>query len=484
MGLKFNSTLKVLTSVSGGIRLALNPYLGIIHRFDDMEDIRGFYSEARKGWVISERPDYSSGGWGSGSTGDRDGSYTYENARQLLTVIGARIWEVNIDVENLSNLSVFESLQKKTDKIVALKKRARQLGLNPDLTDFEKTGLKVRDGTSHYDKVLNQGRGINPAETVEKYENAVAVFLNGKGKATVIDSYRIEKNSVHLDKTLVAFRSKEGKVILNSQSLPCSEFERKVLGGQSIIQKKIREVASLSIPLNVLDSAGLKLNETRVIESGPEETFEIKGQDRHFTGSLLLENSGRKFLMDLDRREVEHGIWNPFFCEVDSKSDSIKSAYDSMTPEEVKTAQKNGVPVLRQGEWFFIDTGKSIEIGKGEAFSWETEENKTKFGVLRSQISHGKGRPNTLFRVQNHTDKSLNGLVCGIVEHSGREHAPLNLGGTVKEFHGHNHTSELKETELKYVHTSLDDGESMTLKLWKVVPNTTVSNFTIQGDVD
>ena len=433
--------------------------------------------------MISERPYYSTGGWGSGASGDREGAYVFDLCMSILKSINANIVTVNTtDVSDLDNLL---SMERKLKKIKALKSKALKLGLNPDFSDLEKEGLKF---SSYYDKHnkpnVKSGKGENPSAIVSKLETAARVFLDAKGASVKIDGYTVTPSSVKFKDTLVAFRTSENKIVLNSQQLSVSSFESRVLGGQSIIQKTVRSLADLSIPLNVLESANLKLNETKVLEKGPEEDFTFGGENRHFTGALLLENSGRKFLMDLDRREIEHGIWNPFFCEVDSKSRTIEEAYDSMIPAKVKEAMSKGIKVLRQGEWFFIKTDKTVKVGENQYFRWESNENRDSFGVHTARISHGKGRPNTLLIVKNSQDESMNGLVCGVVEHSGREHKPLSLGGTVSKFSGYHDSRGLRTSELTSNPYSIDEGESMTLDLWEVHGNTTVSNFTIQGDVD
>mgnify|MGYP001244623321 CR=1 FL=1 len=486
MGIKYNTIQNVLKARSGGFHLALAYDLGIIHDEQDLENIHGFYSETKQGWVIRKRPYYSTGGWGSGSSGDRSGHYIYDCVSLILRVIGATIFETN--AEDISDLANLAAMQEKTNKILKLKAEAKKLGLNPRLSDLEGSGLKFEKCKNHYDdetKPLNKGKGFNPEETFNSYKSAVEVFLAGKGKTAKVDQYRISSSEIYLGETLVAFKTSEGKIVLNSQRLNCSDFESKVLGGQSIVQKLVREASSLSVPLNVLASAGLKLAETKVVEQGPEEDFTIGGQEMHFTGAMLLENSGRKFLMDLDRREVEHGIWNPFFCEVSKDAKSIAEAYESMIPESVKTAMKNGVEVLRQGEWFFIDSGKTLKLDKDQVHTWESDETKEKLCAVRSQIAHGKGRPNTLYIVRNHEDASLNGLACGVVEHTGREHAPLCLGGKIFEEENRYDAKNPKIIEKELTPKShFYIAESFELRLWTVVPNTTVSNFTIQGDID
>ncbi len=176
-----------------------------------------------------------------------------------------------------------------------------------------------------------------------------------------------------------------------------------------------------------------------------------------------MENSGRKFLMDIDREEIQHGIFNAFFVEVNSNVNSISQAYDSMKPQVVKDAEEKGIEVRRQGEWFFIKTEETLKIKDDLVYSstWslDREETKPKQYLLHSNVSHGKGRPNSLLKPIGFNE--LDQYVCGVVKHSGREHKDLDLG--VKE---------------------IERSEMSQYDLWILVPNTTVSNFTISGEVD
>jgi len=281
---------------------------------------------------------------------------------------------------------------------------------------------------------------------------------------------------------------------MNSEVLRISHFESEFMGGQSLLQAEVRKLAGLSIPFNVLRSAELDPEKIKIIEQGPEETFEIKRDlttrhltTRHFTGAVLLENEGRKFFLDVDRREIQHKIFNAFFVEVNSNVNSIAEAYDSMKPQEVKDAEAAGIEVLRQGEWFFIPTENYIEFSQSQVFRWgpmDKESIQFPQRVEFAQISHGRGRPNSLMRPVGFGPE-LDSLVLGQVTHSGREHAPLDLetfcfreeeGGWKPDSvhspsNGERNSEQVKATRYR-------------ARLYRVVGNTTVSNFTIQGDVD
>lgn len=456
----------VLSRGVGNRRVILDYDAGLVYKFNSPDKILAVY-DTQRGWVCLEQPSYYRGGWGNSSSGDADGHYTVENAHALVKAIGGRLYSVNSnefhDPKVLAEIN--KGIEKNNELIKIHNALAKKLGreLNHDLLTPEFTKYrKENDGKSR--------KGTDPIKTARSYESSVQVFLQRKGKTVKIDDYKISVNQIVQGKTIVAFRDSKGDIFMNSQVLNITHFEREFMGGQSLIQAEVRKAAKYSIPLNVLESANLKLNETRVLEQGPESDHRIYGvnkwgqrnssldQDRHFTGALLLENSGRKFLMDIDREEIKHGIFNAFFVEVERKVKTIAEAYESMKPQEVRDAESKGLKVERQGEWFFIQTDETVTVRKEDVNTWFDKDVDKQ--VHRFDVSHGKGRPNRLYRPVGFGD--LDKLVCGTVTHTGREHRDLDLGS----------------------HAAGKNGEFTVFKLWKLVPNATISNFTITGDID
>lgn len=158
---------------------------------------------------------------------------------------------------------------------------------------------------------------------------------------------------------------------------------------------------------------------------------------RHFTGSRLFtlektegnESKTCFFLMDIDRNEIEHGIFNPFLVELNSPVKTISESYQSLKPLEVIDAEKNKLEVLRQGEWFLIKTDL-VPI------KYDSE------GYIRT----GQNRPNI---AEKYAEQNEMKLVSGRLSHSGREHKDLFL-------------------------------ESW----YQVVPNTSVQSWQLSGDID
>jgi hypothetical protein len=453
---------RVLTCGSGVRRAVLDFDAKLVYKYDDPSNIIAV--GAQNQWFILSRPYYSSGGWGSGASGNPDGGHLNENSYFLLQSIEAKINRV--DLPDFITQKAMNLLIKKVDLIKKKEASLKKAGLTFHVSYPDYSG-KVEFSKDSI------GFGIDPFNLIDKLESGIKVFTENKGEKIKIDSYLFTKSCVFQGKTVVAFRDTKGQIFMNSQVLTVSGFEKVFYGNESIVQKEIRKIAKYSIPLNVLESAKLNLQDTKILESGQSEDFNIKTSAysetirRHFTGALLLENHGKKFLMDIDRQEIENQIFNVFFCEVDSKSKTISEAYESMMPDEVKQAISKGIEVKRQGEWFFIKTDKTLEIVGKNVRSWLNTKDKkdttTKF-VSRFDIKHGKGRPNSFYKPVNCGD--LDSLVCGLVKHSGREHKDLDLGvfKDIKEVGFH----EISFETLALYH----------LVLWKLVPNTTVSNFT------
>ena len=478
---------KVLTCGRGDRRAVLCFDSGLVYQYDDPSNITAQYAPKLNAWVKLKRPYYNAGGWGRSSSGPVDEAYLIYNTESLLSSIDAAVYELNQE-SWLTNTDIIQynkrakEQNKDIQRMAMAKKYKHSVNEFPVLKPIE-LSEKMNSGSG--------GKGTDVFTAIKEMENAVNVFISGKGPQTNVATYRINSKIVIQGNTTVAYRAKNGDIVMNSQVLSLTGFERAFLSGESIIQNTIKSKAKVSIPFNVLESAGLKLNETKIIEQGPEETFQIKKvnhysndtETRHFTGYLILENAGRKFFMDIDRIEIKHGIFNVFFVEIDSKVKNYNEAYNSMKPDIVKTAENQGLKVLRQGEWFFIPTGEKAQVLERNIHSrlLRAEENNNLKDIMTLQhfhVSHGKGRPNGLFRpVFN--GQVINDTVCGIVTHSGREHRPLNLGYLNLE--NENHKPEIFEKGYSYHNTSTDRIE---VDLYKIVGNTTVSNFTITGDVD
>jgi len=128
------------------------------------------------------------------------------------------------------------------------------------------------------------------------------------------------------------------------------------------------------------EGAGMDLSKLEVIEwAGTERMIippvERRRQwsgdfyviDRHFAGATVVRVGDEYFLFDTDREELIHHGFNPFFTQLPHAVGSLEEAYAALMPDAVKQAVEDKLPVIRQGEFFFVpvddDTVREQMIG-------------------------------------------------------------------------------------------------------------------------
>jgi hypothetical protein len=334
------------------------------------------------------------------------------------------------------------------------------------------------------------------------------------------DSYSEHKETLT---DVIATTLPSGKVLGNASILPL--IGRTVSYGNEHKNRSVTKIQTLmeqrkefeSIPFSVFEEAKLNLATYTELDSTGEETVTRKVQNPewrswgenknrpqfieervHFMGARLFSVQSKmatmqnatspglgdrkiKFLFDIDRKEIDNKIFNPFLVQVPENGTpitSISQAYDCLMPNEVKDAIAKGQHVKRQGEWFFIPT----EVNPLAEIEKLTSEERTKYalallvkenhwdnavtemlgedlvekyekidqipagGVKRTTLKAGKNRPNYAEKGITTGGKSY---VTGKIEHSGREHKDMVLEG------------------------------------WHIaMPNTAIDSFTITGDID
>lgn len=240
------------------------------------------------------------------------------------------------------------------------------------------------------------------------------------------------------------------EIIGNSSSLGIPRLQRNVIPEQLELESIIP-----MIPFSSLKASGLKVSTYQKLDSTPHESVnvlvveyvrqellqkkieelskcsdisnikvETSGisylKDRHFTGAQFFsceDESGKrhKYLLDIDREEIKHGIFNAFMVKIAGEGvNSVKGAYDWLKPEAVKVAEAENVKVERQGEWFFV---------KVDNFSKDVET----MGQIETDqaLCVGNNRPNIVEKVIRGSDNKV--YCAGTVRHRGREHRDLNL---------------------------------------------------------
>lgn len=313
------------------------------------------------------------------------------------------------------------------------------------------------------------------------FEKAINSFLkNEKGKfgkyfslgnalvyRTIITTEYGESQKVGQD---IIARKINGSIVGNSSILPLigrsvSFGNERLNSSITEVQEKLGQIVTM-IPFSVFEEANLDLNQFEILERGKEEEvirkidnpkyksweeedMEKKGilefidENIHFTGASLFRVENAYYLFDIDREELKHKIFNPFLVKLPNEVETIKAAYDSLIPEEVK-GQKG---VIRQGEFFYIPVKiDKAFLEKQEVFGEEDNIELNTYSSRTFKIQAGNNRPNI---AQIGFNCNGNAFIKGIVRHSGREHRDVKL------------------------------------KNWyKVVPNTAIDSFTIEGDID
>ncbi len=157
-------------------------------------------------------------------------------------------------------------------------------------------------------------------------------------------------------------------VLVNSETLDL--VGRSVAYGNENRNDRLTEIQFLLrgegcpiIPLSrFLD---LDLSTFKVIDSAPASIIGVKEilgnswrerkeviANQNFSGALLFEVAGSRFLADLDRRETRQNKIMPFLAVV--SAESIEAAYESLKPKKVLEAEKNGRICPRIGNNYFI----------------------------------------------------------------------------------------------------------------------------------
>lgn len=292
--------------------------------------------------------------------------------------------------------------------------------------------------------------------------------------ALVFRSVVTESDGLDMRQDIIAIRFiSEGQQIFLGNSAILPNVGRTVSFGnenlnrsRTTVQERLSRLIPM-LPFNVFLQAGLDLFKTKIIARGPEETVirteekynsKTKKTDKipievHFTGASLFSVQDKCFLFDIDRREIQHKIFNPFLVELVKPCKTIDAAYDLLKPKEVKDAEEAGLKVLRQGEWFFIPVNNKLEAVKPNGNDrWGQLEK----GFVTAELRAGNNRPNRVSKFSGKATKNDWGretyaveYVSGFVEHSGREHFKLVLPGW-----------------------------------YKPVPNTSIRSFTVTGDID
>lgn len=316
-----------------------------------------------------------------------------------------------------------------------------------------------------------------PKKPQDDIDKAINTFLTGQvgkfGKYVAVANALVYRtiitsnygNDVEMGQDIVALRiEKEGKTLFIGNSSILKLIGRTSNWGNESFNREVTEVQKrLSrhiqmIPFSVFTEANLNLMNIKILDRGPEKTV-VRNEEKydarkrenvkvpvevHFTGASLFSVDDRLFLFDIDQREIKHKIFNAFLVELKVPAKTIAEAYQTLKPKAVVDAEKKGLEVLRQGEWFFIPVKGNYETVMRTIRGWNGSKDKVE--PMPVDLKAGNNRPN---KAAKHAKEGKTVYVTGKVTHSGREHADLLLKGW-----------------------------------YEPVANTSVQSFTLVGDVD
>ena len=226
---------------------------------------------------------------------------------------------------------------------------------------------------------------------------------------------------------------------------------------QSYVFRGIPNTRRVEIPFSALASMmGLRLNSDYVLRDVGEAiaSYKIRVIDwendkyvdtgrvseftgepimEHYLGAVLFTYDGNHYLSAIDESGTNGGLF--FLTQLVKPVETVADAYEAMKPEEVKEAEENGVRVLRQGEFFFVEMPPAVNA-KDTPIHKDFRDRKVKNYCLKHREEHNEWRES-----QNHVAsegfayayKEGQQFVRGIVKHNERQHKQLKLYDDVKE---------------------------------------------------
>ena len=330
-----------------------------------------------------------------------------------------------------------------------------------------------------------------------------------------------EKNP-NPEKNVIAIKTKQGKLLGNASILPlvgqtCAWGNTQQNYRQTTIQKLMEKSGHFQmVPFNVMEEANLDMDSFETLEESGAETIERNRENpdyddykahqakqngeeytipkevsekTHFIGSQLFSVSGTKFLFDIDRVEIKHGIFNPFLVQIpdaENQIDTIEKAYQSLIPVEVQQAMNEGLDVKRQGEWFFIPTHFDPTVRPPEEEkNIITDQERAMMQVLDS--SYGETKNNLRLLWGEEVFARIENLI--ISEREGDPYEPKTFELRAGKNRPNRAELGINRDGISYVmgEISHTGREHKTIKLdgWHTAqPNTAISSFTITGDID
>jgi len=138
----------------------------------------------------------------------------------------------------------------------------------------------------------------------------------------------------------------------------------------------------------------------------------------HILGACLIRWQGNQYLCSMDERAY-------FVAQLGKKADTVKDAFQFLKPPQVEACRSAGVTVVRQGEWFFVDTGMSDrEVARANGWTIrQLRRVKSSVGPLPRTDPGSNAHQCRQLRLSDDAN-----LATGCVRHP--EHRMLRLGKT------------------------------------------------------
>jgi hypothetical protein len=238
-----------------------------------------------------------------------------------------------------------------------------------------------------------------------------------------------------------------------------------------------------------------------------EELTPSNMEDRHFIGAMILKIKHKPkdlyYLFDVDRRELGFYRFNAFLSQLPRGCKTIEEAYQMLKPKQVVEAEKQGLKVLRQGEWFFIpceprkvkasERDKKVVKDKPSPAKYDLDGryyDRDKLNEKADLSMIKKYRKAHIQRIKDFNkfvDKYQRAERNVQREHPndyatyGELRADQNRPNTVEKY--------IRLPDGEFVNGRIQhsgrEHELLELKKWhKPVPNTAIASFTIVGNID
>jgi len=388
------------------------------------------------------------------------------------------------------------------------------------------SGNKVCDNESKMQEILgnfqlpkpykrNWGNFRIKGNVVEYVANKTTQVWNG-------ETHTYEKDP-DPETNVIAIKTRQGKLLGNASILPLVG-QTSAWGNtqpnyrQTTIQALMEKSGRFQmVPFSVMEQANLDMDSFETLEESGAETIERnranpdykdyergmaeqKGEEykipkeipekAHFIGSQLFSVSGTKFLFDIDRVEIKHGIFNPFLVQIpdaENQIDTIEKAYQSLIPVAVQQAMNEGLDVKRQGEWFFIPTHFDPTVPPPEEEKEIiTDQERVMMKVLRHN-SYGEANDNLRLLWGEEVFARIQNL--NVLEHEGDPYEAKTFELRAGQNRPNRASLGINRDGVSYVmgdisHTGREH-KTINLAGWHTAqPNTAISSFTITGDID